>query len=256
MSNDQEKAIRAAIPAIGKRLSADNSRIKDSSSRVTICIIASTTTRFALWNDKPVLALAPPDVNVETAAHEMGHAIFHALRSQAESKAKDAAKAGKFRLIVADIYARLSETKEFTEGNETHPAGLWIADPSQWVPGGAKEHPWQDPDEFFASAKEAYQVNLKGFESAVARFKNFDPKVEAPAKELFTLLGSFFEKGELPSKSLPEARASTAKKELERETGVSKVEDTIMSDTPLDWLLKPANRPKQQKARPSLDSPY
>lgn len=256
VNNDQEKAIRADIPAIGKQVSADNSRIKDPSSRVTTCIIASTTTRFALWNGKPVLALAPDDVNVETAAHEMGHAIFHALKSQAESKAKDAAKAGTFRLIVADIYARLSETKEFTAGDETHPAGLWIADPSQWLPGGAKEHPWQDPDEFFASAKEAYQINRKGFESAIARFSKVDPKVKAPAKDLLALLSAFFKKGMLPSKRLPEERASTAKKELERETGVSKVEETIMSNTPLDWLLNPANRPKPRKARPSIESPY
>jgi hypothetical protein len=253
--NNQETAIRAAIPAIGKQVAADNARIKDPSSRVTICIIAITTTRFAHWNGKPVLALDPHDVNVETAAHEMGHAIFNALRIQSESKSKDAAKAGNFRLTVADIYARLSATKEFTEGNEAHPAGLWIADPSQWAPGSASEHPWQDPDEFFASAKAASQINRKGFESAIARFKKVDPKVEAPAKELLALLDAFFKKGELPSKGVPTARAATAKQELGRETGVSKVEDTIMSDTPLDWLLNPASRPKKQRARPSLETP-
>jgi hypothetical protein len=221
-----------------------------------ICIIASTTTRFALWNDKPVLALAPADVNVETAAHEMGHAVFHALESRAESKAKDAAKAGNFRLIVADIYVRLSQTKEFTEGKEAHPAGLWIADPSQWAPGSKSEHPWDDPDEFFASAKAAYQIDRKGFEKAIERFKKIDSKVEAPARELLNLLSAFFRKGELPSKGLPETRASTAQKELEGARGVSKVEDTVMSGTPLDWLLNPGNRPKPQKARPSLESPY
>jgi hypothetical protein len=158
--------------------------------------------------------------------------------------------------IVADIYARLRDTKAFTHDNETHPAGLWIADPSQWVPGGAKEHPWQDPDEFFASSKEAFQVNRKGFESAIARFKKIDSKVEAPAKELIALLGAFLKEGKLLSKSLPEARASAAKAQLEHETGVSRVEDTIISDTPLDWLLNPENRPKQKKARPSIESPY
>lgn len=256
MGKDQEKEIRAAIPAIGKLLSADNARIKDSSSRVTTCIIASTTTRFALWNDKPVLALDPSDVSVATAAHEMGHAIFHALKSQAGSGGKDAAKAGNFRLLVADIYARLSQTREHTEDNETHPAGLWIADPSQWVPGGAKEHPWQDPDEFFASAKAAYQVNRKGLVGAIARMKKVDPGVAAPAKELLALLDAFFRKGTLPARGLPAARATAAQAELGQETGVSKVEDTVMRDTPLDWLLHPAKRPKKQKARPSIESPY
>ncbi len=255
VGNTQEKAIRAAIPAIGKQIAADNARIKDPSSRVMICIIAITTTRFAHWNGKPVLAIAPPDVSVETAAHEMGHAIFNALKIQSESKTKDAAKAGNFRLTVADIYARLSTTKDFTHGNETYPAGLWIADPSQWNPGSAAEHPWRDPDEFFASSKEAYQTNRKGFESAIARLKKVDPKVEAPAKELLALLDAFFKRGELPAKSVPDARAETAKTELAREAGVSKVEETIWPDTPLDWLLNPASRPKKQRARPSIQNP-
>jgi hypothetical protein len=255
MGTDKEKSIRTLIPAIGKRIAADNATIQ-ASSRVTICIIAPTTTRFALWQGKPVLMIDPSDAGEETVAHEMGHAIFEALKGQAESKTKDAAKARNFRLSVADIYARLSQTKDFTEGNATHPAGLWIADPSQWIPGGKSEHPWDDPDEFFASAKAAYQINHKGFEGAIAKFKKFDPAVGAPAQELLALLDAFFKKRALPSKGLPEVRASAAETELERGTGVSKVEDTVMSDTPLDWLLNPGNRPKQQKARPSIESPY
>ena len=256
VGTDTEKSIRETlIPIMGKRIAADNATIQ-ASSRVTLCIIAPTTTRFALWQGKPVLMIDPPDAGEETVAHEMGHAIFEALKNQAESKTKDSAKARNLRLNVADIYARLSQTKDITEGNATHPAGLWIADPSQWLPGGKSEHPWDDPDEFFASAKAAYQLNRKGLEGAIAKFKKFDPAVGAPAKELLALLDAFFKKGALPSKGLPEARASAAKTELERGTGVSKVEDTVMSDTPLDWLLNPGNRPKRQKARPSIESPY
>jgi hypothetical protein len=58
------------------------------------------------------------------------------------------------------------------------------------------------------------------------------------------------------SDELAETRASAAQKELERETGVSKVENTIMSGTPLDRLLNPANRPKLQRPRPSIERPY
>ena len=66
------------------------------------------------------------------------------------------------------------------------------------------------------SAKAAYQMNRKGFESAIARFKKVDPMVNAPAKELLALTGKCaFKKGVLPPKSLAEARAPTAKKELE-----------------------------------------
>jgi hypothetical protein len=256
VGNDQEKTIRAAIPAIGKQIAADNAKIKDAAARVAICIIESTTTRFARWKGTPVLALGPSDADVETAAHEMGHAIFESLRIRSESKAKDAPGAGNFRTALADIFARLSDSKEYKEGDEGHPAGLWIADPSQWAPGSKKEHPWDDPDEFFASAKAAFQINRKGFEAAIARMKKIDPKVDAPAKELLALLTAFFGRGELPSKGPPKARTEAAEKELENVKGVTNVEDTITSNPPLDWLLNPANRPKQVKARPSLESPY
>ena len=255
VSGDKEGEIRREIPAISKQMSADNSRIDDPASRVMVCFVVSTTTRFALWQGIPALMLDLPDANVEAAAHEMGHAIFYFLEGRAKSPEKGAAKADNLRLLVADIYVRLSQTKAFTEGSETHAAGLWIADPSQWGSGGAAEHPWRDPDEFFASAKEGFQLHRKGFENAIDRFKKFDPAVGKPAKELLALLDAFLAKGRLPSKALPEAPAAAAKAELERATGVSKVE-AVMPDTLLDWLLNPGNRPKHQKARPSIESPY
>ena len=256
IGEDQEKAVRAALPAVAKQIAQDNARIEDSASQVKHCIVAATTTRFAFWNGKPVLALNPADVIVETAAHEMGHAIFQALKKQGESSAKGAATARGFRLTVADIYARLKETDDYIVGEETQPAGLWIVDPSQWSPGSATEHPWQDPDEFFASAKEAYQLNKKGLERAIAKLKKVDARVGPPAKALLALLRAFFTKGTRTTAKLSKERAATAGEELQRETGVSKVEDTVWPNTPLDWLLNPGNRPKKTKARPAIESPY
>ena len=85
--------------------------------------------------------------------------------------------------------------------------------------------------------------------------KKVDPQVGAPARDLLTLLDAYFRKGSLPAKGLPQARATAARSELERESGVSKVEDTAMRGTPLNWLIHPANRPKKQRARPSIESP-
>lgn len=70
------------------------------------------------------------------------------------------------------------------------------------------------------------------------------------------LLRAFFGKGTKTSAKLSKERASAAGEELQRETGVSNVEDTVWPNTPLDWLLNPGNRPKKTKARPSLESPY
>ena len=255
-SDKAESTARAVIPAIGKRIAADNLHIKAPSSRVMICFIVPTTTRFALWEGKPVLMLDPSDAEAKTAAHEMGHAIFHALESQAESKTKDAAKAGHFRLRVADIYARLSQTKNFTEGDETHAAGLWIADPSQWVSGGAKEHPWADPDEFFASVKEAYQVNRKGFERAISALQESRSSGGGASERVARFIGCFLQERGATIEKLAGSASLGCEIGMERATGVSKVEDTVISGTLLDWLLNPGNRPKQQKARPSIESPY
>lgn len=256
IGEDQEKAVRASIPAVAKQIAQDNARIEDSASQVKHCIVAATTTRFAFWKGKPVLALNPADVSIETAAHEMGHAIFQALKKQGESTTKSAATARGFRLTVADIYARLRETNDYTVGEETQPAGLWIVDPSQWSPGSAMEHPWHDPDEFFASAKEAYQLNRKGLERSIANLKKVDGRVGPPARELLALLRAFFGKGTKTSAKLSKERAATAGEELKRETGVSNVEDTVWPNTPLHWLLNPGERPIKTKARPSIESPY
>ena len=256
IAREQRAAIEAIIPGIGKRIADDNKLVKDPAMQVKTVIIAPTTTRYAHLNGVPVLMLDPSHVQVPTAAHEMGHGVFHYLKERGSSKEKDAAGASAFRLKMGDIYARLSATKEVEIDGLTVAAGLWIADPSQWSPGSAKEHPWQDPDEFFASAKAAFQTDRKGLEASIAKFGKIDPAVKAPAKELLALLESFLGKGKLPAKAgLSAERAKTAQAELERETGVSKAEETIMPGSLLDWLLHPANRPKKPKAGPSLKGP-
>lgn len=246
VTRDIEKTVRAAIPKIGKQIAMDNSRIPNAALRVMTCLIVSTTTRFALWKGKPVLMINPDDAAKETVAHEMGHAILHALEQQAGSGTKDTSRAGHFRMRLADIYARLGETKKVTEGGKTKPAGYWMVDPSQWSRDGKSEHPWEDPDEFFASAKEGYQMNRKGLEASISRFKKEDPAVGGPAKELLSLLDAFFQQRRLPATGVPEKRASRAKEAWEKATGISNIEETILPNTPLEWLVNPQKRPGQE----------
>jgi hypothetical protein len=248
-------AVTAAIPGIAKQIAAGNARIPDPSYRVRSCLIVPTTTRFALFDGDPVLMLDPSNADAATAAHEMGHAIFHALDQIGSSGSKQAGPASAFRLRIADIYLRLSETKEHTVDEHTHPAGLWIADPSQWAPKGAMEHPWDDPDEFFASAREAWVIDRRGFTDAIARMTKIDPKVKKPAQELVALLAAFLGKGQLPKAGPAKANVKAATEELKRIKAVSSVKDTIMGGTLLDWLVNPENRPKKSKPRPSLETP-
>jgi hypothetical protein len=212
----EERTSRAALPALGQRIAKDNALIKDSAFQVTTCIVTNTSSRLALWQSRPTLVINRLEADTETVAHEMGHALYYYLEQRAQTKETDAKPAGNFRVAVADIFNRLSNTKtvtkkvhtrvdgKFTAEERDEPAGLWIVDPSQWRSGKQplREHPWDDPDEFFGSAKAAYQVDRKGLEKAIERFKKIDPSVEAPMKDLIALLDALFTKSELPSSAL------------------------------------------------------
>jgi hypothetical protein len=218
----EERASRAALPAIGQRIAKDNTLIKDPAFQVVTCIITNTSSRLALWKSRPTVLINHVEADTETVAHEMGHAIFYYLEQRAQTKETDAKPAGNFRIAVADIYNRLSNTKNVTkkvhtreggqikEEEREEPAGLWIVDPSQWRSGTKplREHPWDDPDEFFGSAKAAYQIDRKGLDKAIERFKKVDPSVEPPMKDLIALMDALFNKSELPSDALPGKRAA------------------------------------------------
>ncbi len=212
----EEGTVQKAIPAIGQRIAKDNALIRDPAYQVATCIITNTSSRLALWQNRPTVLINHVEADTETVAHEMGHAIFYYLEHRAQSKEPDAKPAGAFRVAVADIFNRLSNTKIVTkkvhtrvdgkivEEENDEPAGLWVVDPSQWRSGKQplREHPWDDPDEFFGSAKAAYQIDRKGLEKAIERFKKVDPSVEAPMKDLLALLDALFTKSALPSTAL------------------------------------------------------
>ncbi len=244
-----EKTIREIIPVLAKQIADDNKLINDASYQVKTCIISPTTTRFALYNDALVLMLHPPEADPGTVSHEMGHALFFYLAARSATKSEDASKAKNFRLQVAYIYRQLGNTKDITvvgaEGKEkTMKAGYWIVDPSQWKPGGRFEHPQENPDEFFASAKEAYQMDRAALVERIDKFSEQDSRVREPAKELVSLLDAFLATGKLPQKGLPKERKGLAEQALEKEQKVSKVEDTLSGRPVLEWLLNPDKRPK------------
>lgn len=260
VAGSSEASVRKVIPKIAERVSKDNKLIKDPTLQVGTVFIAPTTTRFALLHGEGVLMLAPEDADVETVAHEMGHAVFHALSTRGSSKAKDAEPSKNFTLQMADIFVRLSSTKAVkmkgTLGkDETHAIGLWMVDPSQWKPGGKVEHPWDDPDEFFASAKEAYQTDRAALVKSIAKATKVDSKVKDPAKDLLTALDDLLGSGKLGASAISGARLSDAQTALGRRTGISKVEDTLSSNPVLEWILDPTSRPTEEKAEPSVEAP-
>jgi uncharacterized protein DUF4157 len=256
-----EASVRKVIPKIAERVSKDNKLIKDPKSRVATVFIAQTSTRFALLHGEPVLMLDPADADVETVAHEMGHVIFQALSSRGgDPKATDAAASKNFTLQIADIYHRLSGTKNVkmkgTFGkDETHAIGLWMVDPSQWKSGGKVEHPWDDPDEFFASAKEAFQTDRAALLKSIKKAVAIDSAVKDPAKELIAALDDFLGSGKLSATTLSGTRLKDAETALGKRTGISKVEDTLKTNPVVQWILDPTTRPVPEKAEAGVSSP-
>lgn len=255
----QESAIRGAITPMARQLAGDNALITAASDRVKLLIIASTTTRFALLHGTPVLMIDPADAEVETVAHEMGHALFRHYGIQASAKPTPNLGAVNARQRLAHLFGELAATKQLTFHGKTHAAGHWMVDPSQWwrVKAGSKaviEHPWDDPDEFFGSAKAAFQIDRVGLRNSMARFARLDPRVKQPAKELLRLLGGLLS-NRLPGTALAAAARKPAQARLAKLTGPSNVQATVMPRTPLAYLLVPSSRPAPKSTTPGVTAP-
>lgn len=248
---------KRSVPRLAARVANDNARIADPARRVMTCFITPATTRFAYWGSRAVLMLDPADADIPTVAHEMGHAIFEAMlhggagagqATQATSGPAATAKntaAASVPERVADIYLRLEQTR--APKDSTKAVGLMMVDPSWWSRGIRSEHPWTNAGEFFASAKEAYQVNRKGLLSSIKRATKVDTAVGPPAKELLALLDAVFGTGgvKVPTGALPKDRASAAATELRRVKAerTSQIVDSVGAYPLLGWLLDPATRP-------------
>lgn len=253
VGKQQESAVKAAVSKLAPRIVADNAVIADSARKVMTCFITPGTTRFAYWGTKAVLLLDPADADVPTVAHEMGHAVLDALMQAGASAGKGGSAGGgadpkakapatvTVPARVADLYLRLQDTK--TAKDSSASVGLLMVDPSEWSPGAKSEHPWQDADEFFASAKAAYHVNRKGLEASIARATKVDKAVGPLAKELLALLDAVFGKAKMPTAVLPADRSSAAAAELGRVKSASQIMDSVALYPQLGWLVDPKTRP-------------
>jgi hypothetical protein len=243
----EEKVVRAFIGKVAPRMAADNARIADPALRVRVCFITPTSTRFALWGGRPALMIDPKNADSETVAHEMGHAVLDALGHQAAAGGGAGAAAADLRIRIADVFARLSATKPATK-DIAFGVGVMMVDPPSWAPKLAPEHPYQDADEFFASAKAAYQIDAKALQASIARATKIDPAVAAPAKDLMALLDAMFGKGSTaPAGKLPTERQAAAEKELGRFKSTGDVETSTVTSWLLNLLINPGARPRKAK---------
>ena len=238
------EADRKSLPPlknIAAQIESDNKIIPDPKFQVKICIISPSTTRFALYLGEPVLMIDPSDASVETIRHELGHAVFHFISHNKDAKINKQVKAENWIIDLADIFLQLKEIILKKDKDNSITANF-IVDPSEWSPGAKQEHPG-DVDEFFASAKEAYQTDKKALKSTFVKYGKQNKKVSELGTRLLSLLEFLFAKSKLTKQAI----ASDPDKIKEYLGGISepsKVEDTLSSHQLTDMLLSPDKREK------------
>jgi hypothetical protein len=171
----------------------------------------------------------------------MGHAVLDALGRQAAAAGKQGVAALDLRTRITDVFLRLSATKPTSNDNSVG-VGITMVDPSFWSPRSAEEHPQSNPDEFFASAKEAYQIDPKALNKSIARATKADPTVAAPAKDMMALLEALYGKGSVPTQKLPQDRQAATEK-ISFGLPPNNIEDTAALSPLLNLLITPDARP-------------
>jgi hypothetical protein len=248
---ENEAPVRAAVPVIAAAIIRFNGFIELTERRLSTCFISDVNSTFALWNGRPVI-LMDELVKLSEATqtvHEMGHAVYDALARLALTRGPRANRALALRILLGDLFVRLGGTRETDLNGRGIPCGLLMVDPSEWSPGTPPEHPWEDPDEFFASALEAYQIDREALDRSVTKWSAFDASIAVLAKELLALLQAFVQGDKPPGGKLSQERTNAAEEELRRPKSVNTVESSPtrygLSDSSekLRFLLDPTKRP-------------
>jgi hypothetical protein len=238
----KETDIRALIPKLCAQILRDNKRILAPAFRVMTCLIADVrevSSEFVRWQGAPTIFLKLTNATTETVAHEMGHATLEAFAAPAASGGPTAAQAAadqEIRLRFASLFVRLSQTT----------GGLDMVDPEQWAPGKwGKEHPSKDTDEFFASAKAAYQTDRKALQASIDRAANTDNAVGPLGKEMMDLLDAAYGNAAMPAQALTPAQQKAAQQWLPHGPDYDTDLETIAVThvRPVSWLIHPGTRP-------------
>ena len=237
---EHEDPVKEAIPRIAQEIASSNVFIEDAERRVSTCFICEKDTQFAFWNDEPVVVLYEHKNFNDPAgtAHEMAHAIYDAQGRSARGKGQGAARAAAFQLRIGDIFVRLGKTTKTTVNDRQMAVGHAMVDPSQWRPNGPFEHPFRDPDEFFASALEAYQFGRTGLQSAIQQATMLDAGVEQPANELMELLRQFVEREAISISTLTPERRKAAEEALRLAIAPAVVSHSSSGDGLADTSLR------------------
>jgi len=225
---------------IAAQIVQDNKLITDPALQVKTCIISPNTTRYALFNGQPVLVLDPIHADLATTRHEMGHAITEFLFHNRTHKIKDKVESSNWLAALTDIFLQLQAiTIKNSKGEEM--TANFIVDPREWNRGAEGEHP-TDMDEFFASAKAAFQTNKKALAALFVKYAKQNSKIGGLGKQLIQILEFSFKSAEFPSDKTI-ASTKDIESEIKRVKKPTKLEDTMDLHIETAMLMDPSKRP-------------
>jgi len=187
----------------------------------------------------------------DTLAHEGGHGIFqfHATsgRQSGSARVPDA-----LALLVADLFVRLATTKQVSMPSKlfnpkapppiadpnrtTKPGGHVMVTDTLWAGSGG--HPWDNVDEFFASAFGAFVRAPERLQASIDYYAANDPAIKPLAKELLALLAKVGDTKALAALKGPaQPGVAAAESELKR------IGEPPPFQSGGQWLLDPTTMP-------------
>lgn len=251
--------LASRMSAVGKQVAEVNAKIpKDAPERVSMVLVApSEQAGYRTLNGIGLIVL--PDPNPDSAAHEAAHALFdfHSGISSTQRRAPS-----RLALRVAELFTTLSTTgltpkptQKFdtkagkpgaTDPTEKQPAGLVMVMDMLWAGDGG--HPWDGPDEFFASALGAYLRQPALLQKIIDHYQKVDRAIKKQRAQLMTLLGVATDNKKLGKLAAP-TDEKAAKKVIAAQKPAPELTVTRATKTAqqagrvLSWLIDPDTMP-------------
>ncbi len=240
-------ALAEGMRSVARQIAVTN---RSSARRVELVLITSETSRLHLVDGKPLITISHADFDKaaqETAAHEGSHAVFegHSHPVDPSVLAPDT-----LALRVADLWARLEKTRQVaiptqpfdakkpphlepTTDESVEAAGVVMVEDALFQKTSTNRiegHPWDGPDELFASAFAAFLVQRKLLEAVIAFYAKADPSLKALGGELVTLLEAVGDPRKLKAVKPPnadQARDAEAAIRKREDVGPSPIKDLV-----------------------------
>jgi hypothetical protein len=192
----------------------------------------------------------------DTLLHETAHGLYehHSVRKgKLEDRVPDA-----LALRISDLFTRLDDTApvpiptgkfnpkkpprlEAKDDETSRAAGVVMVMDALW--SGSGGHPWQGPDEFFASAYGSWRHDPELLKQSIAHYAKKDKRITDLGKELLELLplaGDTAAVDALKRPADPKAALAALKK-------AGAPLDVTSGQGGLDWLLDPEKLPAPSK---------